>query len=632
METLVTGHTSSLSKTFYQQLKKHTRLVVIGEESKSIAADEQMKMIPSAHWQEHLSQVFSSHSFDAVVYFLNELEEAGKKQEEVEDLIRVLDSCTVYRPKKVVVVSSSYTYRGRRDGDVEFHSPAFVQESRLLSMCDDLCDMYRDRYELPLTVLHVPYLFSANPGNSYISRKLKEMVLEGVVELDGFPDQTMDFLAQKDLAVLIGRILLEQQKDIAKLDVPGKARLTVQELAEVLRSKWPSVTIRFSGKELFLGPPANSQAAYQEYQWSPEVDIRDEMDRMLVKLQKHLQNRHVPFKVRWQNFRERYPFLFIGLEMVVGYYLMQYLSAWAATLVPFRTLDFRLLFVVIFASVHGHRAGILAAILAEFALFMEYQAVGLDWRILFYNVENWIPFIIYLIVGAVLGYVRDQNRIQQAALKEENEDLEGRYLLLNDRYDDLLANKVEVEKQIISSQENFGRLFYTLNKLEQAETTNFFPEALHALEDLLGSNTISFYRVAENPGSAHRIVSSASILNQAPQKLQLDGDRKFMQTLRRNEVWVNRTRQPGYPDFVYPIHHNGQLELLISMHEVPFEQMNAYQESLFKVAGSLINASLQRYWSSEEGEEAATTLPQIVELEAAAMKQPAERKGKFRRT
>lgn len=631
METLVTGHISSLSKTFYQQLKKHSRLVVMGEETKSIDTDERMKVIQPAHWEQHLPQTFSSHSFDSVVYFLNDLEEVEKKQEEVEQLIRVLDSCALHRPKKIVVVSSSYSYREKMREDSEAHSLAFLQESRLLSMCDDLCDLYRERYDLPLTVLHVPYLFSGNPGNSYISRKLKEMLLDDEVVLDGYPDQTMDFLAQEDLAVLMGRILLEKEKDIPKLDVPGKARLTVQELAEVLRSKRPSVTIRYSGKELFLSPPANSRLVYQEFQWSPEIDIRDEMDRMLAKMQKHLQRQRVPLRVHWQNFHNRFPFLFIGLELIVGYFLMQYLNEWATTLVPFRTIDFRLLFVVIFAAVHGHRAGILAAILAEVSLFMTYQAVGLDWRILFYNVENWIPFIIYLVVGAVLGYVRDQNRIQQASLKEENEDLVGRYVLLNDRYDDLLANKVDVEKQIISSQENFGRLFYTLNRLEKAETANFFPEALHALEELLNSKTISFYRVSDNPGSAHRLISSSSIQNQIPQKLQLDEDQRFMEALRRNEVWVNRSHQQGYPDFAYPVYRDGKLEMLISMHEVPFEQMNSYQENLFKVAGSLINASLQRFWNSEQGERASGSRSQIVELETAALKQPADRKDRVRR-
>lgn len=631
METLVTGHVQFLSKKFYQQLKKHSRLVVVGEGMGKHSKDERVKHVRPNDWQEHLPTVLSAHAFDNIVYFLNRPEEVGGKLEEVEELVHLLDACTTYRVKKIVVVSAAYTYREGGDRETDFHSSAFLQESRILSTCDDLCQMYKERYELPLTVLHVPYLFSSTPGNSYISQKLKELVLENDVVLDGFPNQTMDFLSQQDLAVLIERVLLEPQKDIANLDVPGAARLTVQELAEVLRSKRPSVNIRFSGRELFISPPVNSEVAFQEYQWSPEMDVRDEIDVMLDNMEKNLIRKRIPFKERWQHFNEKYPFALIGMELVAGYFLMQYLNDWATTLLPFRTIDFRLLFVVIFASVHGHKAGILAAILAEMALFMDYQALELDWRILFYNVENWIPFVIYLVVGAVLGYVRDQNRIKRLTLTEENEDIVERYVFLNDMYDELLANKLGIEKQIISSQENFGRLFSTLRKLEQAQTSVFFLDALHAVEELLDMNTLSFYQLADNSGIAHRIIGSSGIQGQLPQKMVLEEEPEFHDALRNNEVWINKTQKEGAPDFTYPIYHNGKLEILMNVHGVPFEQMNANQEDLFKMAGSLVNASLQRIWTAQQEGEPIPAASQIFELDQAAGKQPGERKSRSQR-
>lgn len=614
MKTLVMGQTSSLLKEFYQQLKRHSRFVIASEKDENITAEEYTKIIHPKLWQENLAAVFSAHSFDAILYFLPHPEETEGEREEVENLVHLLNACISHPVKKIIMVSTVHL------------SVEETQKKHTLSLCENLCHLYKEQYDLPLTILRAPFLFSSAPGDDDLTRKLEDLIRKNETVLDGLPGQTMDFLSQYDLGVLVSRILLDSEKNISILDVPGSTRLTVQELANVLQSRYPEAMIRFSGKKLLIPPPVNSQTAFQEYQWVPEVDIREGLDHLTGELRKNISRERISWSTHFKNFYGKSPLFFILLELAVGYILMRYLDTWATQFVPFRTIDFRLLFVVLFAAVHGHHAGIAAAFLAELALFMDYRVLEVDWRIIFYNVNNWVPFAVYLIVGAILGYIRDQNRMKQAILSEENATIAERYLFLNDIYEELLGHKTGMEKQIISSRENFGRLFYTLNKLEKINTANFFLEAVPAVEELLDNHTISFYQMAENTGAAHLIAASSHIQNKIPQKLTIQTNQKIEKTLRKGAVWVNKAQEKDYPAFIYPITFQNQTKILLTIHEVPFEQMNVDQENLVKVAGSLVHTYLQRTQHTLQKNANRPPLSQIVEWETSSAAHSAEKK------
>ena len=96
------------------------------------------------------------------------------------------------------------------------------------------------------------------------------------------------------------------------------------------------------------------------------------------------------------------------MELLVVFLFAELLNHYLGVNVYFRFVDIRLFFIVIMGTIYGMRTGLLAALLECIALFVQYLGIGVDWTLLFYNVENCIPFMIYLMAGSVTGYIKNK--------------------------------------------------------------------------------------------------------------------------------------------------------------------------------------------------------------------------------
>ena len=68
--------------------------------------------------------------------------------------------------------------------------------------------------------------------------------------------------------------------------------------------------------------------------------------------------------------------------------------------------------------------------------------------IIFYNVENWLPFACYFLIGAISGYTRDKYDDDIIYAKEEHDILEKKYNFFID--DNLAKNKILQLHRIIT--------------------------------------------------------------------------------------------------------------------------------------------------------------------------------------
>ena len=93
---------------------------------------------------------------------------------------------------------------------------------------------------------------------------------------------------------------------------------------------------------------------------------------------------------------------------------------------------------------------ILAGILTGIALFFQFREMGINGTMLFYNLENWLPFVVYLMTGSITGYISSVRRQETAFARKEHARLREKYLFLNEVYHGTIANKGEYKRQILS--------------------------------------------------------------------------------------------------------------------------------------------------------------------------------------
>ena len=218
-----------------------------------------------------------------------------------------------------------------------------------------------------------------------------------------------------------------------------------------------------------------------------------------------------------------------------------------------------LLFVMLLATLHGLRTGLAASALACLSCFLSYMANGMDWRIIAYNVDNWIPFACFVIMGAVAGYTRDRMRNDLRFVQEEKADLEQRYVFLNELYIRTLENKSQYKNQIMSYRDSFGRIFEVTRRLNTVMPDEVFKEALIAMEDILDNQSICLYTFDQNARFGRLMVCSKAIADTTGKSVDLEKYGLMVPSFEEGEVWCNNERLLGYPEYAAPIFQNGRL-------------------------------------------------------------------------
>lgn len=82
-----------------------------------------------------------------------------------------------------------------------------------------------------------------------------------------------------------------------------------------------------------------------------------------------------------------------------------------------------------------------------------------------FNVQNWLPFACYLLIGCVLGYNRDKARDDIKSKADELKLLEEKYDFLQGLYTEVAKGKERFNNQIIGYKDSFGKMYSVVKRL-----------------------------------------------------------------------------------------------------------------------------------------------------------------------
>lgn len=121
-----------------------------------------------------------------------------------------------------------------------------------------------------------------------------------------------------------------------------------------------------------------------------------------------------------------------------------------------------------------------------------------------------------------------------------------------------------------------------------------FREALNALEGVLDNKAVCIYSCDEKMLFGRLIVCSKEIRDVTEKSLNLSKLERMTGGFKDGEVWANRERLLGYPEYAVPIYRDEKPIALIVLQKVSYEQLAVYYENLVKIICGLIKISLVR--------------------------------------
>ena len=572
---------------------QHKVVLLSDDVNKNVIGQDCRYFVQSIN-QSSLIKLFSSYSFDSVIYFAGRPDEASDASFDMPHLEQMLLACSNHDVERFIFVSSTYVYNGLLSVTEETTPSPADNISLQLYACEQLCEIYKKNNGLSVMILRIPCMFGLYESASLIGNMVQQIAMRGFAQIGGLEQQVVDFLSQEDFGELLMRLHQQWPEHIEIINVPGARQISLLDLSVSLKKVAHATRISFSEQPATIFAPISSVIAKQEFDWVPIVGIEDEISSLVTNINAKTISTYEQIRQQIIDFIFTKSTVVMVVELAAGYALMEALNRITSTSVQFSYVDFRLLYVVLLGTIHGIGAGFIAAILACVSLTVGYMNSGIDWRVIVFGIDNWLPYASYFFAGAITGYTKDKHTNDYMYISEEKDDLEKRYRFLNDIYNSSLQNKQLYKKQIISYRNSFGRMLDITLRLNTMLPDAIFKEALLSLEDILENQTISIYSVEKGSIFGRLRVCSKKIMEITPKSLDLKDYRVLIDSFKKNQVWSNTDRIQSYPDYFFPIFNEDALALLVMVNRVSHDQMAMYFENMLRIICTLIESALLR--------------------------------------
>lgn len=298
------------------------------------------------------------------------------------------------------------------------------------------------------------------------------------------------------------------------------------------------------------------------------------------------------------------------LELALGLALLEWVESLFGSSVQFRMIDLRLIYVVIFAATYGANAGVAAALVMGASLAAAYLRQGYTLTMLFYDAQNWVPFVLYFVVGYALGYIRQKGDEDLSALEGRVARTSNDLAFVEGLYDEACTSRDAYRRDLLASRDGFGRIFDVVQKLSLEEPSRIFAASVGVLEDVLDTKSVAIYIVNDSAaGFARLVVSSKGLRERLPKSMRIQDLAPAKSALDAGEVWFNASLDPGLPSYVAGIRSEGELVVLVMVFDATYDQASSYYMNLIRILTGLMENFLVRAWHDEQARTAARHVP-----------------------
>lgn len=302
--------------------------------------------------------------------------------------------------------------------------------------------------------------------------------------------------------------------------------------------------------------------------------------------------------------------LVTAIELALGLAALQWIESLFGDSVQFRMIDLRLVYVVVFAATYGANVGVAAALVMGASLAAAYIGQGYTLTMLFYDAQNWVPFVLYFVVGYSLGYIRQKSDEDLAALEGRVARASDDLTFIEGLYDEACSSRDAYRRDLLASRDGFGRIFDVVQKLSLEEPSRIFAASIGVLEDVLNTRSAAIYIVNDSAaGFARLVVSSESLRERLPKSMRMQDLAPARSALDAGEVWFNASLDPGMPSYVAGIRSGGELVVLVMVFDATYEQASSYYMNLVRILAGLMENFLVRAWHDERARDAARHVP-----------------------
>ncbi len=595
MNILLTGILSPMVWGMVERLERNAHHVTMLGRADGAVPEHTSGIFHDMHPSNPDAQkLLQAGRFQVIVFFYayqcEEMQEYGSVQGSMLDvLFQFQQTASQSGVERFILVTDQRVF-GSQQGAGENETPIPDSPTGILIKAAEDCLRYSKADRMKTLIVRVTNLYMQGAEDAFFLRALRHARNSKPMVIDGTEDSPCDFLHVDDLALFLSLSL--------ETDLSGVVHLaygdfcTYGKVIEAIRKHFPGLTAAYTGRYPRNRMLKTSQAV-KDLDWVPRHHWLQELDEIIAGDDRHnlkIKPLHFLKGIGRRLFGKALP----TVELIVFGALAQWLSSLSRVYATFRFADFWLFYVILMGSMHGGLVGIAAAIIACVSYGVDWVMKGNDLYLLLYNMDNWLPLMMYMLAGGLFGYMHDKTSEKMKMMEHEKEERDTETAFLESMYKQASEDRSQLQKQVMRYRDSYGRIYGITQELDTLQPEQVFLSTLNVLEDTMQNHSVALYSRTGNTPFARLVVHSREIVGNLSKSLDLDKFPLMKASLERGEMFTNTRLQPEYPVFCAPIMQDDRLIAMIALWDVPFDQQTLYHQNLFSVVAGLVQSAMVR--------------------------------------
>lgn len=617
MEILLIGGSSDLMNAILNKLNKegHRSYVLTGSRDVRESYKNVYEKYNFPYDCDCLKEIFDSVNPDAVIFtgaYDSNFTWADPRRESVQFLAglqNVMSTFATMRKGRLIYLSSQDVYSQSYPNNIpeDIQTSAISLRSMTYVQGEDICKNYRQTMGLDTVVLRMDHLYGIPFKERLQGERLKDnlcaaMCVEALRtgSIQASSNRTFSMLFQDDAVEFLYKVIHAEKTKQGLYHISSEQALTEMELAQMVQSemgKNADITNNTVGQEFRV--VLSSQAFADEF----GMKIFNKYEESVAAMAKHIRRHSNEYmqegdagkgtagKIKqsiYHIIRALIPFA----ENLVCFVPFFMLNNRAVGSDYFANLDFYLLYVLLFAIIHGQQQATFSAVLAVtgYCFRQMYSRSGLD-VLLDYNTYVWVAQL--FILGLVVGYMKDQLAAIKGENKREMQYLSGQLDDIQDINTSNVRLKNVLEVQIVNQNDSFGKIYEITSTLDQYEPSEVLFYAAEILSRLVGSKDVAIYSVA-NRSYARLFSATSKKARELGNSIEYPSFEDMYHDLKEHRVYINKNMDEKYPLMANAIYSEDDMQLILMVWGIPWERMTLSQANMLVVIGYLIQNAVVR--------------------------------------
>lgn len=594
--------TDELIHKFY---KENWRIYTLTSSKKLIKPAHVFEQYVFHYDSDSVKEIISSCRPDAILFTgaydpLFQWKDESVKEESlnyIAGLSSLLMCATMLGIRHFVYVSSDKVFEDEYVVDIKEDMPASPNSFKgmTISQGENLAMHFEQMTQMEVTVARIAHMYGIPANREACTDIYSKMCLKALVSgrLKVNAKQVLSALFVKDAVEALYLMVKAPERKYQLYHISSMEEITEDVVAQLIQDNYShpidivDQTIGLKHRTILSNERFREEFPFQVRNSYKEIIPQ------IISYMKHHQNYFLYSDEKYEGkgfrhrilrlFRKAFPFL----ECVVFFIPFFMLNNRAVGSTYFDGINFYLLYVLLFAVIHGRQQAIFSSLLSVigYCFRQMYTSSGIS---LLININTYIWIVQIFVVGLTVGHLRDNLREMEV---DKNEKIDFLTRRLNDITVINTSNtkiKNYFAEKLISSTESIGRIYDITSKLDKAETGEVLFAALDTISEIMEIPDVSIY-LASNKEFCRLASASSEKARSLGKSIRMKNYKVVFDVLESRQVYINRSLDSALPMMASAlIDDKSNMRIVICLWDMPYEKMTLYQANLLTVVGALV--------------------------------------------